>query len=102
MNFLELCQRVRLKSGLSGDIASVTGQQAILAKVVTWVQDADLEIQRSKTDWSFMWRKAASALVVGKNEYLPADFGMLPFASISKLYIGTTEIYPVPWSQLDQ
>lgn len=101
MDFLELCKRVRQKSGLSGDIAAVTGQQGILAKLVTWVQDADLEIQRSHADWSFMWRKVTSALVVGKNEYLPADFGMSPFASVSKLYLGATEINPVPWSQLE-
>lgn len=101
MNFLELCQRVRLKSGLSGDIAAVTGQQAILAKLVTWVQDADLEIQRSKTEWSFMWRRTSANLVVGKNEYLPLDLNMQPFSNLETLFVGTKPLNEVPWAQLE-
>jgi len=101
MNFLEICKRVRQDSGISGDIAAVTGQQGILAKLVTWVQEADLEIQRSKTEWSFMWRRASASLVVGKNEYLPADLNMQPFANLETMFIGTKPTYEVPWAQLE-
>lgn len=101
MNFLEICRRVRQDSGISGDIAAVTGQQGILAKLVTWVQEADLEIQRSKTEWSFMWRRTLANLVVGKNEYLPADLNMQPFANLETLFVGTKELSEVPWAQLE-
>lgn len=101
MNFLELCKRTRQDSGISGDIASVIGQQGILAKLVTWVQEADLEIQRSHREWSFMWRRATSNLQVGKNEYLPADLSMLPFSNIETMFIGTKPVDEVPWAQLE-
>lgn len=101
MNFLEICKRVRQDSGISGDIAAVTGQQGILAKLVTWVQEANLEIQRSKTEWSFMWRRTSASLVVGKNEYLPADLNMQPFANLETLFVGTKELSEVPWAQLE-
>jgi hypothetical protein len=101
MNFLEICKRVRLESGISGDIAAVTGQQSILAKLVVWVQEADLEIQRSHTEWSFMWRRASANLVAGKNEYLPADLNMQPFSNIETMFVGTKQVDEVPWAQLE-
>ena len=101
MNFLEICKRVRQDSGISGDIATVIGQQGILAKLVTWVQEADLDIQRSKTEWSFMWRRASASLVVGKNEYLPGDLNMQPFTNIETMFVGTKQVNEVPWAQLE-
>jgi hypothetical protein len=58
MTFLELCKRVRADAGISGDMATVLNQQGMMAKLVNWVRQADLDIQRMHTSWAFMWRTA--------------------------------------------
>jgi len=56
MNYLELCQRVRLECAISGSgPAAVTGQVGVYSKLVNWVNDAWREIQLDKTQWLFMW-----------------------------------------------
>lgn len=101
MTFLELCRRVRQDSGISGDIATVENQQGILAKLVTWVREADYDILKSRTDWTFMQRSANASLQVGKAEYLPADLNMQPFAGLSRLYVGRVPIVHCDFNTLD-
>ena len=56
MNFLELCQRVRQDAGVSGEgPTAVTGQSGILSRIVSWVKQANNEIQLKNKDWRFLW-----------------------------------------------
>ena len=101
MTFLEMCRRVRQESGISGDIASVVNQQGILAKLVTWVQQAEYDIVTSRKDWNFMRGKASGSLVVGKVEYLPGDLGMQPFTMLSKVYVDRQPLRKLDFEYLD-
>lgn len=101
MTFLELCRRVRQDSGISGDIASVVNQQGILAKLVTWVQQAEYDIVTSRKDWNFMRGKASGSLVVGKVEYLPGELGMQPFVMLSKVYVDRQPLRALNFDYLD-
>ena len=101
MTFIDLCRRVRQDSGMSGDIASVTSQQGQLAKLVTWVQQAEYDIVSSRTDWNFMRGKAAAQLVAGKVEYLPAELDMQPFASVQAVYVDRQPLRQFEFDYLD-
>ncbi|MDZ7868830.1 MAG: hypothetical protein U5L02_06430 [Rheinheimera sp.] len=100
MTFLELCRRVRLDSGISGDIATVDNQQGIMA-VKLRVREADYDILKSRTDWTFMQRSANAALQVGKAEYLPADLNMQPFAGVSRVYVDKVPAIRCEFDELD-
>jgi hypothetical protein len=74
MNFLQICQRVRSETGVSGDgPANVAGQVGIYKKIVDWVQAAHEEIQLRSTNWRFDWAEHSVALVNGTEKYLPSD-----------------------------
>lgn len=79
MNFLELCVRVREESGISDTgPASVTGQTGILGLIVSWVRQADLDIQNLENQWRFLWTRAPAAVAVPNQlEYLPADLNVV-------------------------
>jgi len=56
LNYLEICQRVRLESGISGvGPTTVTGQLGQLGKITNWVKSSWLEIQTEREDWDWMW-----------------------------------------------
>lgn len=77
MNFLQLCQRVASESGIaSTGVTSVDNQAGILAKIVSWVKQSDIDIQLEREDWDFLYRNAIGQLQVGMNIYLPGDLGM--------------------------
>lgn len=77
MTFLELCQRVRQESGISGSgPESVLNQRSILQKVVEWVRQADLDIQRLHGDWFFLWRMGNANLTAGITQYTSASLNL--------------------------
>lgn len=77
MTFLELCQRVRQESGISGaGPVSVLNQKSILEKVVQWVKQADLDIQRLQSDWLFMWRMSNVQITQNVREYDALTLGL--------------------------
>lgn len=57
MNFLKLCQRVVKESGIADSGPSkVDGQIGDMARIVDWVQESWLEIQRMHQGrWRFLW-----------------------------------------------
>lgn len=58
MTFLELCRKVYMRAGYSGNgPASVENQSGQSARVVDYVDEAWQEIQRSRTNWHFMRRR---------------------------------------------
>ncbi|MEJ6520329.1 hypothetical protein PQI64_11290 [Shewanella bicestrii] len=100
MTYLELCVRVREESGVSGTgPASTINQVGVLAKIVGWVRDADLDIQRFKTDWKFLWRRAQSALVVGQQSYPAADLSLNDLKDVSRFWVNDTPVRVVDWDE---
>ncbi|WP_416398139.1 hypothetical protein [Allohahella sp. A8] len=58
MTFLELCRAAYTRIGYSGaGPSAVTDQSAQSARVVDYVEQAWLEIQRSRENWKFMLRR---------------------------------------------
>jgi hypothetical protein len=93
LTFLEICQAVRQKSGLSGDGPSnVTGQTGIMQRVVGWVLDAEEEILTSKDHWQFLRDYKESLLVATEYRYTLASLSMSPAKTIRKVYVNGSEI----------
>lgn len=88
MTFIELCQRVRQESGISGDgPVSVLNQKSILQKVIEWVRQADIDIQRLQNDWLFMWRMKSITLTELINEYDATSLTLLNMRDLLSLDI---------------
>lgn len=100
MTFLELCQRVRQESGISGSgPESVLNQKAILEKVVQWVKQADLDVQQAHEDWLFMWRMSSVTLASGVSEYQPITLGLNSLRAIDELEINGYPLRRYSWKQ---
>lgn len=98
MTFLELCQRVRQESGISGSgPITVVNQQAILAKVVEWVKQADLDIQRLQPDWTFLWRMGSATLQEDVRQYSTLDLGLVNVNRITRIFIDGQTLTELPW-----
>jgi len=89
--YLQLVNRTIRECGISGGTASaVTGQVGILQKVVVWVSEADLYIQRSLRDWNFLYATYTVNTVPTSADYVkPADVGTWDLDSFY-LDFGTT------------
>lgn len=79
MNFLQLCQRTRAESSISGEgPTNVSGQTGMYGKIVNWVKQAHEEIQLMEAQWRFDWLDHEDQLVAGKASYSPSsDWGLL-------------------------
>jgi hypothetical protein len=74
VNFLQLCQRVALETGVSlTGPAAVTSQTGRLGQIVKWTAQADLDIQRMKDDWKFMRSSFTVNTTSGDGKYLFSD-----------------------------
>jgi len=103
MTFIELCQRVRQESGISGSgPVTVVNQTGILAKVVEWVRQADLDIQRLQNDWSFLWAMTDTTLTTDVRQYAMADLGLNNVSRIKQLNIGNQKLTEIPWELFRQ
>lgn len=74
MNFLQICQRVRSKSGITGVTdtpTTVVGQVGELGRLVDWVNETWEEIQNLHNTW--MWMRGAFSFntVAGTEAYAP-------------------------------
>lgn len=80
MTFLELCQKlVQKAAGISGNVASVTGQAGELGRVVSWIADAYEYVQNKHQDWEFLRLGATFPVVANKATYTPAEAGQTTF-----------------------
>jgi hypothetical protein len=82
MNYLQLCQKVSMYLDLQGEITSVnaSGLQQV---VVDKVQKAWVDIQRKRTDWSFLYRNTNITISpTGGTQYTIADIGSWDLGSI--------------------
>lgn len=100
MTYLELCVRVREESGVSGTgPASTINQIGVLAKIVGWVRDADLDIKRFKNDWKFLWRRTQSALVLGQQSYTAIDLSLSDLKDLSRFWVNGQLVRVVDWDE---
>lgn len=96
-NFLQLCQLVRSKVQFSGTgPSSVENQVGEMARVVTAVQQAWLEIQQSERYWLFMNKTADSQTLAGRSEYLPGDLNAENLGNINAVYCQQMPITVLP------
>ncbi|MFV0511287.1 MAG: hypothetical protein ACK5M8_18865 [Shewanella algae] len=100
MTYLELCQKVREESGVSGTGPdSVTGQVGVLKKICTWVQEADLEVQRARRDWRFLWTRNSSSLSASQQEYTLAELNMSQFSTLQQVKVSGQRVKVVDWDE---
>lgn len=72
--YLMLCQRLRQEVQAAGSgPTTVVGQTGEYQRIVTWIAEADEEIQRETDTWRFMVGTFAINTVVGVKSYLPSD-----------------------------
>ena len=77
MNYLALCQRLRMEAGVSGTGPSaVTGQTGELGEIVTWVNAAYEDIQSLHTTWLFRQDDFSVSLISGTYTYTPASLSI--------------------------
>lgn len=77
MNFLQLCQRVFIEGGVSGQITSTQNQRGEALRVVGWVQAAYTEILNDQAGaWDFVRRSATVQLTQGKGDYTFSELGL--------------------------
>jgi hypothetical protein len=71
VNFLKLCQELRREAAIAGvGPVSVVNQSGMFLNVVTWINDAWIELQADRPNWRFMLvRDRALALTIGESEY---------------------------------
>lgn len=75
MNFLQLCQRVTQKCGISGasTLPSTTvAQVGELKRIVDWVNEAWVDIQNLQQGWDWMRSEFSFNTVANQQPYLPA------------------------------
>jgi hypothetical protein len=68
VTFLELCVKYRSELGIPGTGPVTTvNQTGELARVVSDIQDADLDIKKQWQDWKFLWAQFTANTIVGAN-----------------------------------
>lgn len=89
--FLELCQLTREKCGISGNgPAAVTGQTGEMGRIVNWVQEAWLDVQRMRTNWWWMRADFSFATVASQQAYTPTDASL---TDLSQWHMSTLRAY---------
>jgi hypothetical protein len=69
VNFLQICQKTALESGVSGTLSTTAGQIGSLGRIVSWCADAWIELQSLHDDWS--WMRSSNILGAGIS-FVPA------------------------------
>jgi len=77
MTYLQLCQQLREKAGISGTgPTAVTGQSGEMLRLVNWINQAWEEIQLSRTNWLWMRGDFSFQTVANDYDYTPAQAGI--------------------------
>lgn len=77
MNFLQLCQRLFIEGGISGQITSVQNQTGEALRIVTWVAGAYREILNSdQFNLNFIRKSTVAQLTPGQGTYTKAQLGV--------------------------
>ena len=75
MDFLSICQRVVLESGISDTgPSSVEGQAGDMLRFVGWVNDAWIELQSKRNQWKWLNKSGSVEVAIGQQKLaLPSD-----------------------------
>lgn len=77
MNFLQICQRVFIEGGLSGQITSTQNQSGEALRVVGWAKSAYEEVLNDQPEaWNFTRETATKQLTAGVGAYSFEDFAI--------------------------
>ena len=84
--YLQLCKDTRQECGVQGvGPTAVTSQTGILARIVYWVKEADLYIQRLHPDWGFLLTEYTEDTVASSSALTqPTDLAFWDIASFGK------------------
>lgn len=101
--FLELCQKLKSESGLSGTgPANVAGQTGMDKRLVEWVRDAHEEICGERA-WPFLWRRVSKTLNPAQVEVDPAvDWALADMGKVVRDQVWLTSVSPkakVVWEE---
>ncbi len=105
MNYLELCQRVRQESGISGTgPTTVIGQQGQLGKIIEWVRAAWYEVQNLREDWGFMFTEATFPTLVNRDKYEidTSDIRLIDQLKIYDLIAGRIDETRLPFKEFKE
>jgi hypothetical protein len=91
--YLQLCQRLRQEVGGAGTGPSaVTGQTGELARIVSWIAEADQEVQQEHDGWQFMVGSFQINTVADDGEYSASDC-VTPVTDLRKWKTESFKIY---------
>lgn len=81
MNFLALAQRMAMECAVSGTLTTCQNQSGEFLRLVTWVNQAWLDLQLKRNDWGFMRSsnvlgKGASFITVAGQASYPLGTGL--------------------------
>lgn len=71
MNFKELTSALAREAGVSGGgtISTVSSPTGETARLVNWIRQANMDIQRRYFDWKFLWQPFSLTTEAGKSTY---------------------------------
>lgn len=89
--FLQLCQLTREKCGISGSgPAAVTAQTGEMLRIVNWVNEAWVDLQRRSKSWWWMRADFSFETVAGQQAYLASAAGI---TDLSAWHMDTLRCY---------
>lgn len=89
--FLQLCQLTREKCGISGSgPAAVTAQTGELSRIVNWVQESWLDLQRKRKNWWWMRAEFSFGTIANQQDYTSAAAGI---SDLSEWLMDTLRAY---------
>jgi hypothetical protein len=78
MNFLQIVQAVKREGGISGtSIATLVNPVEEIARLVSWVQAAYLDIQTMHDKWNFLRTSFSFNTVTSQQTYTPVQAGVV-------------------------
>ena len=82
MNLLQLVNQTRVECGVSGPaLTTAISQTGESARMVSWVQQAWIDLQTSKEDWLFLRTPFTFNTVASQFQYTAANAGLTDFGN---------------------
>lgn len=82
MNFLQLVARLNQEVGATDSApATVLNQNLDIARLVSWINTAWMDIQGTNEDWEWMRSTASFTTVAGQATYTPTQCGLTNFGA---------------------
>lgn len=92
MNYLQLCQRLRLEVGASGNDSTVVDASGEWLRLCTWINQAWVEIQQERDDWNWMRGESSFNTIAEQAEY-PYASSPISLTSFSRWVNDSFRIY---------